>query len=430
MKKSILFGLCVLIGTGQHVLAQNMPEKIILIPTAGNTWLSGDNAERSRDGEIRRWQSAGTKFTTYFRTAKTGFLNLYIHAKVPSGTSSIQITVNKEAFPLQLRNTDWQRIPVGKFHIKDTGYQSVVFAGISKTGEVFADIDSVEISGAATEGELSFTPNNEGGFYHWGRRGPSVHLVYQMPSRDDVEWFYNEVTIPVGKDPIGSYFMADGFSVGYFGFQVNSTDTRHVLFSVWSPFSTDHPEEIPDADKIHLLKKGAAVHAGNFGGEGSGGQSYLDYPWVSGQTYKFLLHAHPNADSTTDFTAYFQDPAKGKWMLVAGFRRPRTNTWLKGLHSFTENFSPEQGNVDRIATYNNQWVRTADGKWLEVRKAKLTGDNTARKNYRKDYAGGLEGNSFYLRNGGFFNGYVPLDQIFERADAHNEAPEIDLSQLP
>jgi hypothetical protein len=49
-----------------------------------------------------------------------------------------------------------------------------------------------------------------------------------------------EITVPVGQDPIGSYFMANGFGEGYFGFQVNSKTERRVLFSVWSPFRTAH----------------------------------------------------------------------------------------------------------------------------------------------------------------------------------------------
>ena len=42
---------------------------------------------------------------------------------------------------------------------------------------------------------------------------------------------------------------------------------------------------------------------GEFGNEGSGGQSYLIYPWIAGQTYKVLVRAQPNESAnTTDFT--------------------------------------------------------------------------------------------------------------------------------
>jgi hypothetical protein len=57
-------------------------------------------------------------------------------------------------------------------------------------------------------------------FFHWGSRGPSVHLNYESPENTDIEWFYNEVTVPEGEDIIGSYFMANGFAEGYFGIRL------------------------------------------------------------------------------------------------------------------------------------------------------------------------------------------------------------------
>lgn len=53
--------------------------------------------------------------------------------------------------------------------------------------------------------------------------------------------------------------MANGFGEGYFGMQVNSETERRILFSVWSPFKTDNPKEIPDDHKITLNKVGQQV---------------------------------------------------------------------------------------------------------------------------------------------------------------------------
>jgi hypothetical protein len=60
-------------------------------------------------------------------------------------------------------------------------------------------------------------PNEDLG---WSRNGPSVHLAYQLPTDKQIEYYYNEVTVPEGYDPIHSYFMAIGFQFGYFGIQV------------------------------------------------------------------------------------------------------------------------------------------------------------------------------------------------------------------
>ena len=127
---------------------------------------------------------------------------------------------------------------------------------------------------------------------YWGRRGPSVHLGYALPE-GDTEWFYNEITVPKEGETMHSYYMAAGFGEGYFGMQYNSPTERRILFSVWSPFDTQNPKEIPDDQKIKLLRQGKDVHIGEFGNEGSGGQSYLKYPWKAGNTYKFLMQIRP-----------------------------------------------------------------------------------------------------------------------------------------
>lgn len=174
--------------------------------------------------------------------------------------------------------------------------------------------------------------------FYWGRRGPSVHLSYETPDKD-IQWSYSEITVPEGEDTIGSYYMANGFAQGYFGMQVNSPTERRVLFSVWSPYETDNPNEIPEDSRIILLGKGQGVTTGSFGNEGSGGQSYKVFNWKAGNTYRFLLKGEPSVNNSTDYTAYFFAPETEKWTLIASFRRPHTFTYLKRLHSFLENFS-------------------------------------------------------------------------------------------
>jgi len=306
---------------------------------------------------------------------------------------------------------------------------AIQIKGLSKTGLEYADIGNVKLSGEAAGEKVAFVKNNEGEYFYWGRRGPSVHLGYVMPDKTNAEWFYNEVTVPKGNDVLGSYFMADGFAEGYFGMQVNSPTERHILFSVWSPFKTDNPGQIPEDQKIKMLKKGEKVHTGEFGNEGSGGQSYLLYNWKAGNTYKFLMHAKPDGNMHTVYTAYFFAPELGKWQLIASFSRPQTNTYLKHLHSFLENFEPEQGTITRKVTFNNEWVADEKGKWTALNKARFTIDNTGIMGYRMDYAGGIADGAFYLKNCGFFNNYTIRNTIFERPSA-GKLPKVEFDKLP
>lgn len=350
------------------------------IPLGGNAW--GD--------------------TVYFRLSHPGRLNIAF------------LGDDQKIYPAESRT------------IRDTGYQKYI---IKKAKRSFT-IKSLLLSGPATTPPMSYVPNDQGNFFYWGRRGPSVHLNYPVDNLGNIAYFYNELTVPKGEDKIGSYFMATGFSVGYFGMQVNSAAERRILFSVWSPYTTDDPKAIPDSLRIVLIKKSPGVHAGTFGQEGAGGQSYLVYPWIAGNTYRFLLKAEPIEDDHTRFTAWFYAPEQQQWRLVACWDRPATHTWLTRLHSFLENFEPEQGDKDRLCYYGNQWVCDSAGHWSPLTRARFTGDNTARKGYRNDYAGGLHDSTFFLHNGGFFDHNTPLDTWFTRPTPRTTAPPVDPAILP
>jgi hypothetical protein len=323
-------------------------------------------------------------------------------------------------------NVEQDTISVGTFEIKEKGYHFIEIQGIKKSGEYFPEIESILIGGEAAGGKVYFAKDD----FYWGRRGPSVHLNFQVPENaGSIEYFYNEITVPENNDILGSYFMACGFAQGYFGIQVNSDTERRVLFSVWSPFNTDNPSEIPDDQKIKLLKKGADVYTGEFGNEGSGGQSYFKYLWKAGTTYKFLLKANPNRNGETDFTAWFFAPEVGRWKLIASFRRPKTNTFVTRPHSFLENFYTETGNVTRKGIYSNQWIYNSEKKWIEITKMKFTADATARKESRMDYSGGAENQSFFLQNCGFFSETTTIDSFFERKPT-GTPPVINFEDLP
>ncbi|AEI49798.1 DUF3472 domain-containing protein [Runella slithyformis] len=401
----------------------------VTVPIGGNAWLlNAASTEKITKEGLTQWTNPQTVCRTYVRISQPGQLKLSVTLTASEGTV-YQTTLMGKTLSFTASSEGLNEYFVGEWNIKKAGYLPIDLQGITKKGATFGSVQSISLSGSAVSTETVFVKDNTDNYFYWGRRGPSVHLKYTLPPNEDIEWFYNELTIPEGQDVIGSYFMANGFAEGYFGIQVNSSTERRILFSVWSPFKTDNPEAIPDDQKIRLLKKGQDVYTGEFGNEGAGGQSYLKYSWKAGNTYRFLLQGKPTADSYTTYSAYFFAPEENQWRLIASFKRPKTSAYLKSLHSFLENFIPDTGNVGRMGLYANQWVRTVNGRWLELTEAKFTGDATARKNYRKDYAGGLSNGHFYLRNCGFFNDFVPLDGTFKRA-AVNKMPEINFSALP
>ncbi|TDE42150.1 DUF3472 domain-containing protein [Flavobacterium rhamnosiphilum] len=425
-----IFSFFMLVFLSTALTAQDSKVEFSL-PLAGNAYSSFhlDGSKTITNNGIENWTNPEEYFTAYFRISKPGSFEIGTDkSTIISGKSVVEFTINNESKRVTFNKTK-QQLLVGNWKIADTGYIAIKIKGINKTGNTFPSISRLTVSSADFKGKIALVPNNEGNFYHWGRRGPSVHLNYQVPEKVNAEWYYNELTVPVGQDIIGSYYMANGFGEGYFGIQANSSKERRILFSVWSPFETDNPKSIPDSHKIKMLKKGENVTTGEFGNEGSGGQSYLRYNWIAGNTYKFLLHGAPQKDNTTTYTAYFFAPELEKWLLIASFNRPQTNTYLKRFHSFLENFVPEQGDLSRKVLFNNQWYCDDKGNWVELNSVKFTTDNTGNKGYRMDYSGGLDHDSFYLKNGGFFNNYTKSQSIFTRPLSNNK-PNIDFNKLP
>ncbi|MCK5370663.1 MAG: DUF3472 domain-containing protein, partial [Cyclobacteriaceae bacterium] len=326
---------------------------------------------------------------------------------------------------LSLTNTELKDIFIGEFTINTAGYHFIDIEGLQKDDAVFADIKDVLLGNDANSNFVNYVKDD----FHFGRRGPSTHLIFDNPPGvDDIEWFYNEIEIADGNDVIGSYYMANGCRQGYFGIQVNSPTERRILFSIWSPYRTDDPSKIPADQRITMLKKGENVNTGKFGNEGSGGQSYKVYNWKTNTRYRFLLGARPTGNNSTIYSAYFYDPEVGSWDLIAKFERPKTDTHLQGLYSFLENFVPNTGAIERRGGYYNQWVRDANGKWHEITEARFSADATAKKDARLDYSGGVNKHGFYLKNCGFTNDKVEIGVNLVR-EKSKAAPSIDFSSL-
>ena len=401
-------------------IAQN--ESVVTL--SGNAYItSGQTAFIDEDhSAIRNWNDKETVISFYFRTIESGNMDIALQAK---GKSRIEVSLLGKKKKVTLNSETLSRIELGTFKVKNPGYIKVDVRGLKiNEGDDFGSIESVIVGGNVSP-VVSVTSDFSS---HFGRRGPSVHLNYSLPE-ENIEWFYNEIVVPEEGDIPSSYYMACGFGEGYFGIQNNSPYPRRVLFSVWSPFVTDNPTEIPDSLRVTLVKKGANVKTNDFGNEGSGGQSYMHYEWKPGERCRFLMGVKPDGQGNTVYTAYFFDNAKNKWSLVASFRRPNTSTWYTHAYSFLENFDPAMGYINRKAYYDNQWARTTDGRWIPVTKARFTCDATGRQKMRQDYTGGLEGKRFFLSMGGFFDEYMTHGTYFERTSNTTEAPDIDFSTL-
>jgi len=249
----------------------------------------------------------------------------------------------------------------------------------------------------------------------------SVHLFYSAP---EAPLFYNELTVEQSQK--GSYFMACGFKHGYFGIQERNHD-KVVIFSVWDPGKQDNPDIVQDEQRVQLLYKDDDVSTGRFGGEGTGGQSFLKYDWKRGQTYRFLVTASLNKNRT-EYAAYFYINEQHQWKHLVTFSTITNGDTLGGYYSFIEDFRRDYKSVNEVrrARFGNGWVKTTQGHWVSLSQARFTADSTPLMNID---AGVVEG-GFFLQTGGKTKNKTPLWSYMERLPQGLSLPEEAMESRP
>lgn len=408
----------------------------ISIPFAGNTYVSDPvnySLIDNYSGKFKTdWVNKDIVMSTFFRVGNSGVLNIGFIGSNSTGSSKIRFTVKGKVYDVDVSGDSAQLYSIAKLNMQEPGYVRVDFQGLNKSGETFGEIHYFRVGGEATELTNNFVTeekmSEDKNNCYFFRRGASVHYFYSFPA-DDVKYFYNEIVVPEESAVNNTFYMMNGFSQGYMGIQQTRNGERKVLFSVWSPFVTDNPNNIPEEKRVKLLRKGENVTVGEFGNEGSGGQSWFHYSWKPGLTYKALVGVEPDGMGNTIYTAYFF--ADNKWNLIASFSRPDTNTFYTGAYSFLENFNPTHSIYTRTVYFNNQWVMLATGEWQEVLEAKFSMDNTGRQGLRSDVFGGVveKTNSFMLKSFGFFDERGVYGTINNRMPSAQGPPQVNIEEL-
>lgn len=200
----------------------------------------------------------------------------------------------------------------------------------------------------------------------------SVHLGFPAP---EGVAFYNEVT--VDRSAAGTYFMVCGFDLGYFGIQELADGKKLVLFSVWDPGEQNDPNQVEKEKRVKLLYQGEGVRVGRFGNEGTGGQSFFDYDWSIGVTYRFFVTARAVEDRT-EFAGYFYLPEKKAWKHLVTFSTISQGRGLRGYYSFIEDFRRNRVSAKeaRQARFGNGWIQSKDGQWVALTRARFTAKAT------------------------------------------------------
>lgn len=233
---------------------------------------------------------------------------------------------------------------------------------------------------AAGAGRAAGTAHASIGGTEAPRAARSVHLQWGAA---ESEACYLEMAVERSVD--GSYFMACGWSGGYFGVQELRDGKKVAIFSVWDPTKGDDPKAVRPEDRVELLHEGAGVRIKRFGGEGTGGQCMTDFPWAIGGTVRFLVRAEAHAGAggepggKTAYSGWLFDSQAMAWRHLVTFRTRNSGKLLRGLYSFVEDFRRDGKSVDEVrqARFGGGWVKAAGGAWSPLTTARFTASRAA-----------------------------------------------------
>lgn len=173
--------------------------------TGGNSWSLGDG---SIDSTNFTFTSLPTKFATYFYTNssdKSFNLSIFMDSSVPV---TVKVTIGSVTKTVSIGgNKNFAPVKVGSF-LASSGYNQIIteITGASTgSGAVF----NFGITGNLAD--LAYVPNNSGNNFYWGRRGSSANISPDTNGAINIKYFYSEIYVPIGYDPVGSYYMANGF---------------------------------------------------------------------------------------------------------------------------------------------------------------------------------------------------------------------------
>lgn len=388
------------------------------------TLPDADGARISERSGVTRWTNPAISVNWYGEFKQTGELTARVAMRLPKDAESkLKLTIGNQSREVAVKG-DGDEAPVtadfGNFKIEKAGYQRFALESLNPQGQPFGNLDALLLDGPAlTNAHFNLKER---------RNAASVHLAYPVPRETNVAAFYCEITAV--EDPVTTFYMACGWHRGYFGMQVNSPTERRIIFSVWdSGGEAVDRKKVSDENRVKLLGKGDGVYSGDFGNEGTGGHSHLKYPWKTGEVQRFMVTAQPTNETFTIFSGYYFHPDSRKWMLISSWKAPKEGGWLRGLHSFSENFWGSTGHLRRKALYGNQWIRTDTGEWIELTTASFSHDPTGRSD-RLDRFMGVENGQFFLSHGGFVEGFTKFGEKFTRSAVGQPPKDIALPKLP
>lgn len=368
------------------------------------------------NGIVSNWRNK-SKSVVWYLYQKEGSYNLYFKNIVEEGKNlqfELKITpcYAKMGFKAITKNLTFKGtgkendLFASNVNVPLTGYFRYELKPISDP-ESAIKIQSLVFKSLKPDGQVNQTDYQS---------SPSVHLSFSSTAQTTkaYNWIYQEILVPKGADPLATYYMSLGFYRGYMGIQTNSPTERRVLFSVWDSKDAENDKSITKHDYVSFVDKDEATTVNTFGGEGTGGQSYVKTAnWKTNEPVKFLMNVQKQDNNSVLLSAWYKLEGQD-WKYVATWRAPKEQRMFDGFYSFLENFGHTNGQLRREAYYYNAWGKEdVSGKWINFNKVRFS-NTDGKEGQRVDFEQGVSAkypDRFYMASGGYTPTLKTANQI-------------------
>lgn len=215
----------------------------------------------------------------------------------------------------------------------------------------------------------------------------SVHIGWTAP--ENCHSF--AVTLDILKSAPGTFFMAVGWSQGYFGIQDLGDGQSGLICSVWD--GNDKDPNIVQQAKALSCAPGATVR--RFGGEGVGLQCLMPFPLPtkSEGPYRFCVDSEIVTAEWTLYRAFVHFGTGSRIKLVEYLSRMEGRR-LRGFYSFIEDFrrDGDSAEKERRALFSSPVSRIRFDTPIQYGRFAIAAPDFEGDNYdaRVPYAGAVE----------------------------------------
>ena len=160
----------------------------------------------------------------------------------------------------------------------------------------------------------------------------------------------------------------------YAGFQVLEDGSHVAIMSVWDTYVADAGGKTTSLRATRTYPDNPRVGE-EFGGEGSGTHTLVDYDWQAGRTYRALIQCSRTDGGTTELLFYVCDLASGRWDELVAYDLGYDSAYMTSACCFLEDFLIETAAEVRTMELSNFRVNPVGGdSWVAARSATMEQD--------------------------------------------------------